>query len=256
MGQGILLAGFPVLLSETPSFPVNPRASVACVRRRIALLLVVVGIVAVVVGAASGCGRLFSFNGRHPVAVEPLVPGTPLKKTFTARADSRYTLAVQVVFEREGRAEANGALVVEAQLPLVASFEDSSGVAVAKVVGWLDPNEPPTVLYGQSANKNQRRPAGAPPTELVAERLVGPFNASDDRPVVFVVDLGADRIGKVPVKEARCVVYDDALPVSIRAAFAGAVGGGVALFSGVIMLLFGLRSRRRARARLSGARAT
>jgi hypothetical protein len=144
--------------------------------------------------------------------------------------------------------------VVEAQLPLVASLEDSSGVAVAKVVGWLDPNEPPTVLYGHSANKNQRRPAGAGPTELVAERLVGPFTALDDRAVMFVVDLGPDRMGKASVKEARCVVYDDALPVSIRAAFGAAVAGGVALFLGVIMLLLGLRSRRRGGPRLSGAR--
>jgi len=224
------------------------------VRRRIALFLVVLGIVAVVVGAAQGCGRLFSFNGRHPIAVEPLVPGTPLRKSFPARSDRRYTLAVQVVFEREGLPEANGQLVVEARLPLVAALEDTSGVAVAKVVGWLDPSEPPAVLYGHSADKNQRRPSGAPPTELVVERLVGPFTALDDRAVMFAVDLGADRIGKVPIKEARCVIYDDVLPTSIRAAFGGAVAGVAALVSGVILLLFGLVRSRRRRARLSRAR--
>jgi len=213
--------------------------------RRFALLLVVLGLVAVVVGTAAGCGTFFSFNGRHPVAVQPLVPGTPVRQTFRAKADRHYTLAVHVVFDREGLAESNGQVVVEARLPIVASLEDTSGVAVAKVVGWLDPNEPPTVLYGHAASANQRRPAGMPVAELVAERLVGPYTAPAERDVTYVVDLGTDRLGKARVTEARCVIYDDALPTSIRVAFGAALAGVVALVSGVIMLLFGvLRSRR------------
>ena len=115
-----------------------------------------------VTGVASGCGSLFSFNGRHPVAVEPLVPGVPLRKTFPAKAGKRYTLAIQVVFEREGLAELNGQVVLEAKLPLMASIEDMSGVAVAKAVGWIDPNEPPTVLMGRASDAQQRRPHGTP----------------------------------------------------------------------------------------------
>jgi hypothetical protein len=215
------------------------------VRRRLAFSLIVLGLVAVVVGTAMGCGRLFSYNGRHPVVLEPLVLGTPIRKTFPARAGKRYTIAVHVVFDREGLPEANGALVVEAELPISATIEDTSGVAVAKISGSLDPNAPPTVLYGQDANPHQRRPPGVGPAELVAERLLGPYTASADRDVPYVVDLEADRIGKTRIKEARVVVYDDTLPTSITAAFVSAVAGGIALVFGAILLFFGLfRSRR------------
>lgn len=205
----------------------------------------VVGLVAVVVGMASGCGTLFSYNGRHPVLVEPLVPGTPVRKAFPAKAGKRYTLAVHVVFEREGLPESNGQVVVEAKLPIVASIEDSSGVAVAKVVGWLDPNEAPTVLYGHSASANQRRPIDVGPAELVAERLVGPYSVAVDRDLTYAVDLGLDRLGKATVKQARVVIYDDRLPVSITIAFVAAGAGALVLLTGVIPLLSGvLRSRR------------
>lgn len=214
-------------------------------RRRFSLLLVVLGLVALVVGVASGCGTLFSFNGRHPLLVEPLVPGVPLRKAFAAKAGKRYTLAVHVVFEREGLAEVNGQLVVEAKLPLVASIEDNSGVAIAKAVGWLDPNEPPTVLYGHASDAHQRRPNGVGPAELVAERLVGPVTPAFDRDVTYAVDLGPDRIGKYALKGARLVIYDDTLPRSITVAFVAAAAGAVAVLVGSIVLFFGLFGSRR-----------
>jgi hypothetical protein len=213
------------------------------VRRRIGLILVVVGLVATIIGVASGCGSLFSFNGRHPIAVHVLTPGAPLRETLHARSGKRYTLAVQVVFEREGLLESNGALVVEAKLPLVASLGG------AKAVGWLDPNEPPTVLYGQSTNPNVRRPHGSGPTELVAERLIGPYLAPFEEPIAYAVDLGPDTEGKAHVKEVRIVVYDDTLPTSVTVAFAGAAAGIVALISGTILLLLGLLRARRGGAR-------
>lgn len=209
-------------------------------QRRVAFFLVAIGLVAMVTGIASGCGRLFSFNGRHPVAVEPLVPGVPLRKAFPAKAGKRYTLAVQVVFEREGLPEANGQVTVEAKLPLVASIEDTSGVAIAKAVGWVDPNEPPTVLMGRASDAQQRRPRGTPPAELVAERLVGPVMPAVDRDVTYAVDLGTDRIGKTSLKEARLVLYDDTLPRSIHVAFTAAGAGAAAFFGGSIVLFFGL----------------
>jgi hypothetical protein len=215
------------------------------VRRRFSFFLIAIGLVALVTGIASGCGTLFSFNGRHPIAVEPIVPGVPLRKAFPAKAGKRYTLAVQVVLEREGLPEANGHVMVEAKLPLVASIEDTSGVAIAKAVGWLDPNEPPTVLHGQAADAQQRRPMGAPPSELVAERLVGPYTPAFDRDVTYAIDLGTDRIGKTSLKEARLVIFDDTLPRSITVAFAVAGAGAVAVVAGSILLFFGLfRSRR------------
>ena len=209
-------------------------------RRRVAFFLVALGLVALVTGIASGCGTLFSYNGRHALLVEPLVPGVPMRKAFPAKAGKHYTLAVQVVFEREGLAEVEGRLVVEAKMPLVASIEDTSGVAIARAVGWLDPNEPPTVLYGHGADAHQRRPMGVAPAELVAERLVGPMTPAVDRDVSYVVDLGTDRIGKTRLKESRLVIYDDTLPRSITVAFAVAGAGALALVAGSIMLFFGL----------------
>lgn len=214
-------------------------------RRPLGLFLVVAGLIAVVIGVASGCGTLFSYNGRHPVLVEPLVPGAPVRNAFPAKAGMHYTLAVHVVFEREGLPESQGQLVVEAKLPIVASIEDSSGVAVAKVVGWVDPNEAPTVLYGVGTSANQRRPINVGPAELVAERLVGPYAVRADRELTYAVDLGPDRLGKTAVKEARIVIYDDKLPTSITVSFLAAGAGALGLVTGAILLLFGLlRSRR------------
>lgn len=209
-------------------------------RRSASLVLLVVGLVALVVGSALGCGKVASFSGLRPVAVQPLVVGTPLRKTFPAKPGTGYTLAVHVVFEREGLAERDGQLVVEARLPLVASIEDASGVPVANAVGWLDPNEPPTVLYGRSASSHQRRPLGAGPAELVAERLVGPYRSAAPRDVTFSVALGPDRAQRARVKEARVVIYDDAFPPSIYAAFAVAGAGALAFVLGAISLLPGL----------------
>ena len=216
------------------------------VRRRLSLFLVVVGLVALVVGVASGCGTLFSFNGRHAIAVEPLVPGVPVRKSFQAKAGKHYTLAVHVVFEREGLAESNGQVVVEAKLPLVASIEDASGVAVAKAVGWIDPNEPPTVLYGHAdPTRTSGDRWGSGPRSSSPSGSSGRYTPALDRDVTYAVDLGADRIGKTRLKEARLVIYDDKLPRSIAVAFAAAGAGALALAAGSIMLFFGLFRARR-----------
>lgn len=214
-------------------------------RRRVGFFLCVIGIMAVVVGMASGCGALFSFNGRHPVAVVPLTPGKPLRSTFAAKEGKRYTLAIHVVFEREGLAESNGQVVVEAKLPLAAAIEDTSGIEVVKIVGWIDPSAPPTVLYGHGSAATQRRPMGAAPAELVAERLLGPITVHHARDVSYAVDLGKDLIGKARVAQARVALYDDALPRSITIAFVAASAGSVAFLIGVIMLVFGVFRTRR-----------
>ena len=214
-------------------------------RRSFAFFLVAVGLVALVVGIASGCGTLFSYNGKHPIAVQSFASSTPLRHTFPAKAGRRYSIAVHVVFDRDAVPDSNGQLVVEARFPLVASIEDGAGLPAAKVVGWLDPSEPPTVLYGHVASASQRRPMGAGPEELVAERLVGPYMPAQDRDVTYAVELGADLIAKVPVRETRVVVYDDALPSAIGVAFAVAGVGALALITGVILLFLGLFTARR-----------
>ncbi len=184
---------------------------------------------AVLGGGFIGCGSLFSWNGRHAVAIHPVTPGVPLRGTFQAVADRRYTLAVQVVFEREGLPVKEGDVVVEAKMPLAAWLDDSSGVAVVKEVGWLDPAEPRTVVYGHGAAANRRRPRGAPPPELVAERLIGPHTARTDRAIGFAVDLGSDQLETTRIQGCRAVIYDDAMPRSITLAFAAA-GLGFAVF--------------------------
>ncbi len=201
------------------------------------------GLVAAVVGTASGCGALFGFSGRHPIATAPIVLGTHLHQTIATKAGRRYTLAVQVVFDRAGLEQASGALVVDAQLPLVASLE------TAKVSGVLAPNEPPNVLYGQSANPNVRAPRGAGPRELVAERLVGPWIATRDGDAACDVDLGRDRLGRATITETRIIVYDDRLPSSITIAFAVAGIGLITLVCGTILVLFGGRRAGRGGAR-------
>lgn len=214
-------------------------------RRSVAFFLVAVGLVALVVGMTSGCGTFFSFNGRHPIAVQPLVVGTPLRHSFPGKAGRRYTVAVHVVFDREAVPESNGQLLVDARFPLAASIEDAAGAPAARLVGWLDTNEPPTVLYGHVVSASQRRPMDAEPEELVAERLVGPYMPAQDRDITYVVELGADKLGKAPIRETRVVVYDDRLPPSIAVAFAVAGGGALALMIGSMLLFLGLfRSRR------------
>ena len=212
-------------------------------RRRLGFVLVIVGLVAAIVGAASGCGSLFTFSGRHPIASAPLVIGTPLRQVIPAQAGRRYTLAVQVMFDRAGLEEESGALVVHAQLPLVASLES------AKVSGTLDPDQPPNVLYGQSANPSARAPRGAGPRELMVERLIGPWVATADRNIEYAVDLGPDRLGRANITGARIILYDDRLPRAITVALGAAGGGLVALIFGTFLLLF-----RRGRAGRGGAR--
>lgn len=205
--------------------------------RRIGIVLVVVGVVMMALGTFAGCGALFSWNGRHPTAVHPLTVGTPLRQTFRAKAGRRYVIGVQVVFERAGLPEREGAVVVDARLPLTAQIEDASGVAVAKVVGWLDPSEQPTLLHGQAHMEGRRRAPGAPPPELTAERLIGPYAAPADGEVAFEIDLGPDRVASTPIKEARAVVYDDALPTSISRALAAAASGAAVFTAGVAVLV-------------------
>ena len=207
-------------------------------RRSLGLVLVVLGLVATVVGLTSGCGSLFSFSGRHPVASATITPGTPLVQSTPAKRDRRYTLAVQVVFEREGLTEQGGAVQLDAKFPIAASLEDT------KISGWLDPAEPPSVLYGQTSN-----PKDVVHQELLVERLVGPVLATTDHALPYTIDLGTDRVGKARIHEARAVLYDDALPPQITVAFAAAAAGFVALMIGAVLFVSTLLGARRGVAR-------
>lgn len=230
--------------------------------RRLGLVLVFLGAIGVVVGTFNGSGSLFAWNGRHPIDTLALDEAATAR-TFVPEPGRRYTVSVQVVFEREGLATHEGAAVVEAKMPLVVRVKDSAGTTRAEAIGWLDPGEPPNVLYGQTAPQahvpqrpdDRRGPAGAPEApprgrlarpspELVVERLVGPFVASSDEPLAVTVDLGPDRVGRARIAERRLVIYDDAVPPNIRNAFVVAGAGAAASFAGLVVLVVAWFRRR------------
>lgn len=217
--------------------------------RLLGLALVFIGIVATAAGAVVGCTTVFASNERHQVAVYELPLDAPFSQPFEAKRGTRYTLGLQVVFDREGLPEKDGALVVEARLPLVASIKDASGAEVAKAVGWLDPNEPPTFLSGHAA-RFPRAMKQVP--DLVAERLVGPFTSPRDEAMRLEARLGRDvsgieRPGASPsrVHETRVVLYDDALPGAVVLAVVVAIAGLAASLAGVIVLMSGIFRKRR-----------
>jgi hypothetical protein len=210
------------------------------------VVLLFLGLVATVVGLFSGCGTLFSWNGRHPIDVTSLTEGKADRRTLEPKAGRRYTVSVQVVFDRETvETREGGVATLEAQFPLVVRVTDPAGTVRAEAAGWLDPNQPPNVLYGQSV----RDDAGRKP-ELMVERLVGPFTASSTAPLAINVELGPDRVGHAGVSERRLVVYDDAIPAKIHKTFVVAGVGALAFIAGAVLLGVGwFRRRRRPRNR-------
>ncbi len=210
--------------------------------RLVGVLLLLLGLVAVVVGSMNGCSALFSWNGRHPVDTSTLVEEHTTRK-LTPEPGRRYTLSIRIVFDRASVETEAGAAQVEAKLPLVVRVTDPAGTVRAEAHGWIDPAEPPNVLYGQSVKDTDRR------TELAVERLVGPFISASDAPLAVDVDLGADRVGRARILERRLIVYDDALPRAIKNAFFVAAAGGVVLLAGAVITLVGWFRARSARTR-------
>lgn len=192
-----------------------------------------------------GCGSLFAWNGRHPVAVAPLTIGAPAQQVVPVRAGRRYSLAVQVVFEREGLEEKNGLLVVDAKMPFEASIEGATGEP-ARASGWLDTHEAPTALFGHHTDPDaQRHAPGTPPPELAAQRMIGPFLSRRDGEATFAARLGADAVGTARIREVRAVVYDDQLPTAVKLPLAGAVVGAVLTLGGLVALVVGYARRKR-----------
>jgi hypothetical protein len=216
------------------------------VKRALGFLLTMLGIVATAAGAAVVFTTVFGWNGRHAVATYDLAVGTPLRATFEAKRGVRYTAGVEVVFERSGLEERDGQLLVAAHMPLVARLRDEGGNKRAEVVGWLDPNEPPTVLFGHLADP--RAQGRGPRPEVMAERLVGPFPCPRDERIGIEVDLGppasegpeASRIAKT-----RVVLYDDAYPAAVSLALGVAGAGLVASLSGMAVLMAGFFRKKR-----------
>jgi hypothetical protein len=228
--------------------------------RLVGVALLLLGLVALVVGTFSGCDSLFTWNGRHPVDVATVDQG-PTTRQFVPSPGRRYTVSVQVVFDREGLETHEGITTVEAKMPLVVRVKDPAGTVRAETSSWLDPNVPPNVLYGHAAHEPRRLPPGTTSArgtndkampELVVERLVGPFLANSTTPLSVEIDIGADRVGQARIAERRLVIYDDALPPKIRSAFIGAALGGVAFVAGAVLVVGAWLKRRRASRKRGG----
>lgn len=210
------------------------------------IVLLFVGLVAVVVGTFSGCGSLFSWNGRHAVDVVPLGE-KPTIHELVPQPGRRYTISIQVVFDREGLPKREGITVVDAKMSLVVRVKDAMGTSLAEGIGWLDPNDPPNVLYGQAARESRGEDSRP---ELVVERLVGPFSASSSAPLTVHVEIGADRVKAARILARRLVIYDDRLPPNIRNAFVVAAAGGISFSVGLgLTVTRWFKRRRKARKR-------
>lgn len=201
--------------------------------RIVGTLLVAIGLLLLVSGSLLGCGALFSWNGKHLVETHAVESEKPFVHSMTPEPGRRYSFAVQVVFERTEVAPA-------AKLSLVARIVDKSGAKHGETVGWIDPDEPPTVVYGVHQA-----------SELYAERVIGAFHATTREPVEVRVELGADRTGTTRILERRVVVYDDVTPGPIKRALWGAAAGGVLFVAGIAVLFV---SFFRGRARRGGIR--
>jgi hypothetical protein len=197
-------------------------------------LLALGGLVLLVVGLFMGCGSLFAWNGRHPVEVVALTPGTPLSHVVEPVPGRRYTVSVQVIFDRAAGDAA-------AKMPLVARIHDGHGALLAETVGWLDPDSAPTVMLGTHPSPRQ-----SDETELVAERIVGAFPASKRERVSVAVDLGSDQSGGGRILGARAVIYDDVIPPSIKGLLGLAAVGALGSVAGFTLLVASFfRGRRR-----------
>lgn len=196
-------------------------------------LVTALGLVMLVAGLFLGCGAFFSWTGRHVVEVRTLAPGTPSALTLRPEPGRRYTVAVDLVFERpvgpDGREDP--AATIEAKMPVVAQISSADGTKLADTTGWIDPSEPPTVLIGAHPSPRAVQP------DVVAERIVGAFPSPAGDRVDVRVGLGEDRVGKAHLREARVVVYDDKLPPTIRRAFMAAAAGGALFAVGTLFSL-------------------
>jgi hypothetical protein len=202
--------------------------------RILGTLLLVVGLLLLVSGSLLGCGALFSWNGKHLVETRSIEPEKSFAYDLAPEPGRRYSFAVQVVFERSDAPPA-------AKVSVVARIESKSGAKLGETIGWIDPDEPPTVVYGSHPSRQSQT------SELLAERVVGAFHASTRDPVQVRVELGPDRTGTSRILERRLAVYDDVTPSPIKRALWGAGLGGVLFTSGLIVLFasfFRGRSRR------------
>jgi hypothetical protein len=212
--------------------------------RKLGAIVLFLGIVLATIGGFAGCGSLFTWNGKHPIAVYEMELGKPLMQKFDVVHGRRYVAGVQVLFDRKDLPFENGEIIVSARMPLVAQLSDGHGGQVAQTTGWLDPNEPPTFLHGRGVRTG----------DLAAERLVGPWTAVRNETATVYVRLDEDPAGS-RVASVRVVLYDDRTPTGIILGLVAQGSGILAIVVGIGMLLLGwFRASRKRRDGISSLR--
>lgn len=200
--------------------------------RTITIALLVLGVVLLGGGLFFGCGFYAEWNGRNVVLEKPVTPGAPVSAGVDAMPGRRYTFSARVTLDGRELPEevaSRGASGVELSMPFAMQLRNSDGQRLQEQSGFLS-HEPPTSVYGDPTGGASGRGARA----VVAERFLGPYPSAGPQKLHVDLELGADRLGKVPVADARLVVYDDAMPPRVRRAFAAAGIGALAFFAGLV----------------------
>jgi hypothetical protein len=210
--------------------------------RKLAIALVLLGLVLLGGGLFFGCGFYAQWDGRSVILERPVTPGTPVSADVDAMVGRRYTFSARVEVDgREVSEEeaSKGASAIELQMPFAMRLSNSDGQGLQTQVGFLS-QEPPTLVYGDPTGGTSGRGGRG----VVAERFLGPYPSGGPQKLHVDLDLGEDRLGRVRIADAKLVVYDDAIPSRIRRPFAAAGMGLLALMAGVVAGLFAVARRR------------
>lgn len=201
--------------------------------RRLAVALVLVGLVLLAGGLFFGCGSFFGWNGRHVLVEKPITLGAPVSAEIESKTNRRYTFSARVAVDRSDTTPeeaAAGAAGLQLQMPVVMSLRDDGGNVLLQQAGWLG-TEPPTRIYGDASGGATGRGARS----LYAERDLGPYPTSGPQKLRADAELGPDRLGLAKITAASLVVYDDAMPGHIVVPFVVAGVGGLILALGAVL---------------------
>lgn len=210
--------------------------------RKLALVLVLLGLVLLGGGLFFGCGFYAEWDGRSVVLERPVTLGQRVSADVDAIVGRRYTFAARV--EVDGREvpqeeASKGASSLELQMPFTMRLFDRDGQSLQTQTGFLS-HEPPTLVYGDPTGGASGRGGRG----VVAERFVGPYPSAGPQRLHVELDLGPDRVGRARIADAKLVVYDDAMPSRIRRPFAAAALGMILLMGGIGAWMVAFAKRR------------
>ncbi len=209
--------------------------------RKVALALLLVGIVLLGGGLFFGCGFYYEWNGRNVLVDQPVTLGTPASAEIAAKAGHRYTFSARVTVDRRDVSHeeaARGVSALELEMPISMRLVGGDGQKVLEQIGFLS-HEPPTRVYGDATGGA----SGLGGRALVAERFLGPYPSAAPQKLHVDLELGEDKKGRANIESARLVVYDDALPKRIVTPFVAAAVGAFLLLAALILGGVGLVRR-------------